>query len=163
MESDRSVIAAWVQPEDILLDVEVRDRGHALQLIASAIGRTHGLDPTPIVRALQRREQAASTALGDGFAIPHARIAGLNRPLTLFMRTRNGIAFDAPDRQLVSDLLAIMVPMGGDKDDHLRLLALIARLFSDRAFRRLLDGAPDADAAASLFREGVLRVSTPAP
>ena len=163
MKSARLAIAGWIQPEDILLDVDVRDRHHAFELMAAAIGRTHGLEPASIARALERREQAGSTALGDGFAIPHARIAGLDRPLTLFMRTRTGIAFDAPDGNPVSDLLAIMVPVDGDKQDHLELLALISRLFSNREFRALLDQAPDAATAAGLFQAEVLRVSEPKP
>jgi len=158
MEIAPRVIAGWIQPEDILLDVDVRDRHHALKMIASALGRTHGLDPAPIARALDRREQAGSTALGDGFAIPHARIAGLDRPLTLFMRTRAGIDFRAPDAKPVSDLLAILVPANGDKQDHLQLLALISQLFSDKGFRAQLDGAEDATMAAGLFRAGVVRV-----
>lgn len=157
MDTNQSTIAGWMQPEEILLDVDIRDRPHALQFMAAAISRAHGLDPAPIARALDRREQAASTALGDGFAIPHARIAGRERPLTLFMRTRAGIAFDAPDGKPVSDLLAIMVPADGNKDDHLQLLALIARLFSDGEFRSRLDTALDAAAAAGCFRAGVAR------
>jgi PTS system nitrogen regulatory IIA component len=158
MENDRLTIAGWVQPEEILLDVDIRDRRHALEFMAAAIGRAHLLDPAPIARALERREQAASTALGDGFAVPHARIPGLVRPLTLFVRTRAGIPFGAPDGKSVSELLAIVVPADGDRQDHLELLALIARLFSDRAFRSQLATAPDATTAAGYFHAGVWRV-----
>src|SRR5450631_679026 len=96
--------------------------------------------------------QTGSTALGAGFAIPHARINGIARPLTLFMRTRLPVAFDAPDGKPVSDLLAIMVPADGAKEDHLQLLALVARLFSDHGFRTQLDSAPDTTTAAGVFR-----------
>ncbi len=158
MASDISRIATWLQPQDILLDVDVRDRPHAFEVVAAAIGSLHGLDPAPILRALWRREQSGSTALGKRFAIPHARISGITRPLTLFMRTKSAIAFDAPDGEPVSDLLVIMVPADGAKDDHLQLLALVARLFSDRGFRAQLDSAPDATAAAGAFRDGIARV-----
>lgn len=155
----RSTITSWVQPEQVLLDVDVPDRGAVLRCIAEAIGRGHGLEAAPVCRALERREQAASTALGNGFALPHARIVGLERPLTLFLRTRQAIAFGAPDGQPVSDFLAIMVPADGDRQDHLELLALIARLFSDPAFRVQLDSAPDAATAAGHFRAAVARSS----
>jgi PTS system nitrogen regulatory IIA component len=102
-----------------------------------------------------RQTACATTAPGEGFAIPHARIGGIARPLTLFMRMKLAIAFDAPDRQPVSQLLAIMVPADGAKDDHLHLLALVARLFSDRGFGRQLDSAPDATAAAAAFSAGI--------
>lgn len=158
MPSDRSTITGWMQPEQIILNAEIADRSQALRFMAAAIGSAHGLDPAPIERALERRERAVSTALGDGFAIPHARVAGLDRPLTLFVRTASAIEFDAPDGKPVSDLLAILVPADGDKDDHLQLLALIARLFSNREFRAGLDKAPDVATASSHFRAGVARV-----
>ena len=159
MANDITRIATWLQPQDILLDVDVRDRPHALEVAAATIGRAHGLDPAPIFRALWRREQVGSTALGEGFAIPHARIGGIARPITLFMRTKLVIAFDSPDGKPVSQLLVIMVPEDGAKDDHLQLLALVARLFSDRDFRTQLDSAPDAAAAAEAFRIGVAQVT----
>jgi nitrogen PTS system EIIA component len=157
--NDTMRIATWLQPQEILLDVDVRDRTHVLEVLAAEIGREHGLEPGAIFRALWRREQAASTGLGEGFAIPHARIVGIARPLTLFMRMKVAIAFDAPDRKPVSQLLAIIAPVDGAKDDHLQLLALVAQLFSDRAFRRQLDSAPDAAAAADAFRTGIARVT----
>jgi len=112
---------------------------------------------------LCRREQAGSTGLGGGFAIPHARISGIARPLTLFIRTKLGIEFDALDGKPVSQLLAIMVPVDGAKDDHLQLLALVARLFSDHEFRKQLDGASDATAAALAFRAGIANLSATSP
>ena len=159
MSKDIAQIAAWLQPQEILFDVDVRDRPHALEVAAAAICRAHGLDPAPVVRALWRREQAGSTALGDGFAIPHDCIGGIAQPTTLFIRTRRAIAFHAPDGKPVSQLLAILVPEEGARDDHLQLLALVARLFSDRSFRAQLDGAPDAAAAAEVFRAGIARVA----
>ena len=146
------------QPQDILFDVDVRDRPHALEVVASAFCCAHGLDPAPVFRALWRREQAGSTALGEGFAIPHARIGGTARPVTLFMRTSLPVAFDAPDGRPVSQRLVIMVPEDGAKDDHLQLLALVARLFSIHGFRKQLDAAADTTTAADAFRAGIARV-----
>jgi len=160
MADDVTKIATWLQPQSILLDVDVRDRPHALEIAAATICRAQGLDPAPVFRALWRREQAESTALGEGFAIPHARIGGIARPITLFMRTRLAIAFDAPDLRPVSQLLVIMVPEDGAKDDHLQLLALVARLFSNGGFRTRLDRATDAAAVADVFRAGVARVAS---
>ena len=155
-------IATWLQPQDILFDVDVRDRPNALEVVATAFCRAHGLDAAPVYRALWRREQTGSTALGEGFAIPHARIGGIASPITLFVRTRHPIAFDAPDGKPVSQLLAIMVPEDGAKDDHLQLLALVARLFSDRGFRTQLESAADVKAASYAFRSGIAHlISTP--
>jgi len=160
MANDLTRIASWLQPQDILLGVDSRDRLQALEAIAASIARVHRLEPAPILRALWRREQAGSTGLGEGFAIPHARIPGIARPLTLFVRTKLGIAFDALDGKPVSQLLAIMVPADGAKEDHLQLLALVARLFSDRRFRTQLDRVTDVTAVAEAFRTGIAQLSS---
>jgi nitrogen PTS system EIIA component len=159
LKGDVARIAAWLQPRDILFDVDVRDRAHALELAAAAICRgAQGIDPLPVSRALWRREQTGSTALGEGLAIPHARISGITQPVTLLMRTRRPISFDAPDGKPVSQLLVIVVPEEGAQEDHLQMLALVAQLFSDRDFRTRLDGAPDATSAADVFRAAIARV-----
>lgn len=142
-EPDRSARAAesappCLRPQEIVLDVDVPNRGRAIEVAAQYIGRAHGLDAAPIARALWRREQVGSTALGQGIAIPHARIAGIQRPLTLFMRSRYAIEFDAPDGKPVSHFLVIMVPQDGATDDHLQLLARAAEAFADRGFRATL-------------------------
>jgi PTS system nitrogen regulatory IIA component len=71
---------------------------------------------------------------------------------------RHPIAFDAVDERPVSQLLVLLVPEAGARDDHLQLLALAARLFSDRRFRAQLDRVPDAIAAGDAFRNGIARL-----
>ena len=155
MQRDLTRVANWLQPEEILIDAPLHDATHALEVIADAISERHGLDPGPVFRALSRREQAGSTAIGGGFAIPHARIAGIERPLTLLLRALHPIPFKAPDGSPVSLMLAILVPENGDKNDHLQLLALVAELFSKPRFRAQLDTGTEAVAIAAAFRAGV--------
>lgn len=154
-------VASWLQPEDILVDVPLRDATDALQAIASAISARHALDADVVLRALSRREQAGSTGLGGGFAIPHARIAGIDRPLTLLLRARQPIRFKAPDGEPVSVLLAILVPEGGNKDEHLQLLALVAELFSRPGFRTRIDQGVDRPAIAEAFQHGISQLRGP--
>jgi PTS system nitrogen regulatory IIA component len=150
MTSEHNVVQ-WLQPQDIVLDVDVWDRRGALELAATRIGQANGLDPAPILRALWRREQVGSTAIGQGVAVPHARISGITRPLTLFMRPKIAMEFDAPDGKPVSNLLVIMVPADGDTNDHLQLLALVARAFSDPGFRSRLSAASSTAEVAAVF------------
>jgi hypothetical protein len=55
-------IASWLEPQEIVLDAELRDRRHALESAAAAIGRRHGLGSAPIFRSLWRRELLALVA-----------------------------------------------------------------------------------------------------
>ncbi len=158
MNDNIARIATWLQPQAFLLDVDVQNRQHALEVLASAICRSHGLDAARVCRALMRRERVGSTGLGGGFAIPHARILGIEQPTTLLLRTKTPIAFDAPDGKPVSMLLAIMVPEEGSNDDHLRLLALVAELFSSASFYRRLHDAGSEPEAAQVCRDGIAKL-----
>ena len=149
----QKTLTGSLRPQEIVLDVDVHNAAGALNAAAASIGRAHGLDPAPILRALSRREQVGSTALGSGVAIPHARIAGITEPLTLFMRTRYAIEFGAPDGRPVTNLLVIMVPADGDTDEHLQFLALVAETFTDRAFRTRLAAATTAGQVDEVFVE----------
>jgi PTS system nitrogen regulatory IIA component len=90
-----------------------------------------------------------------------ARIGGIDRPLTLFIRPQYAIDFNAPDGKPVDNILVILVPSGGDTDDHLQLLALIAQLFSDGAFRKRLAGAGYVVSVQGAFVEWTKRVVRP--
>jgi nitrogen PTS system EIIA component len=146
-------IASWLEPKKIVPDAEVIDRRQALELAAEDIGSLHGLDPKPILDALWRREMVGSTALGCGVAIPHARIDGIERPIMRFMRLKWAIDFGAPDEKPVDQLLVILVPSGGDTAIHLRLLAVVAQLFSDATFRGRVGAARHSAEAATIFAD----------
>jgi nitrogen PTS system EIIA component len=154
-------VAEWLFPDDVLLDVEVRDVDSAIAKAATHIAALHGLDPAPIVRALARREQVGSTGIGQGVALPHARIGGIARPLVLFLRAQDAIEFAAPDGRLVRLILVILVPQDGDPEEHLQLLATAAQLFCEREFRARLAQVPDAEAARTLFAEWTSRLVPP--
>jgi nitrogen PTS system EIIA component len=147
-------LSRWLQPEKILLGVEVNDTAGLFELAAREIRKMHGLASGPVLRALARREQVGSTALGDGFAIPHARIAGIEEPLTLLIRLSKGIDFRSPDEAAVDLFLFIMVPLGGHHA-HLQLLAAVAQVFADRRIRSALHQAVTPEAMAEALRAGL--------
>ena len=153
----------WVCPRQIALDVDAPNKREALAAIARLCGESHDLPPAPVLRALWRREQAGSTALGNGVAIPHARIVGIEHPVTLFVRTRLPVAFDASDGRPVSHFYAILVPMHSDSEAHLMLLARVAEMFSDPELRVRLTTASTAAVAHSIFADWVVhRMHAPA-
>ena len=131
------------RPDVTALDVDVRDAPSLLRAVADRVAGHAGVTVDTVYRALERRELAASTALGHGVAVPHARIAALPRPTTLFLRTKTPIAFRAPDREPVHLFYAILVPADGDPERHLALLARVVEAFRDPAVRQRLTAAAD--------------------
>jgi PTS system nitrogen regulatory IIA component len=148
-----SSVLQWLRPDEVALDVEARDRPALLNVAAALCERSTGLRPAPVFRALSRREDAGSTALGHGIAIPHARIPDISRPVTLYLRTHVPLDFAAPDGKPVSQFFVILVPAEGANEDHLQLLAQVAKMFSDNRFCARLATAHNAVGAQAMFAE----------
>jgi len=145
-------VLRWPIPQEVALGLDVANRWEALRAASALIERSRGLNAAPIFRALWRRERAASTALGNGFAIPHARVAGISEPLVVYARLRTPVGFAAPDHRPTSELLVLLVPNNADNAMHLELLALIAEMFADSAFRARLIASSDSAAVRSTFQ-----------
>ncbi len=77
----------------------------------------------------------------------------------LFMRTKYAIEFGAPDGRLVNKIWVVLVPVDGSAQDHLDLLAAVARASSDVRLRAHLDAAATADDAAQVFNDWTIRQS----
>jgi mannitol/fructose-specific phosphotransferase system IIA component (Ntr-type) len=96
-----------------------------------------------LVERFLRREELVSTGVGSGVAIPHTFLAGLDRVLTVFGRSRQGIDFGAHDDEPVYFVVLFVVPEA-EYQLHLRTLGAIAKLFSGNEVRQRLAAAADA-------------------
>ncbi|BAX62759.1 PTS sugar transporter subunit IIA [Burkholderia stabilis] len=122
-------------PDNILLDVPVESAIQLFDLAARTIARSSGVSAERIRAELTKREQLGSTGLGQGVAIPHARVEGLGSAVALFVRALYPFAFNAPDRKPVREFIVLVLPKEDDRA-HLELLADAARCFSERPFRQ---------------------------
>jgi len=141
-----------VTPADVALDVDAIVPDTVLSVAAELIARNHGLPPAEVRAALAARERLGCTALGHGVALPHARMAGLERPAAAFVRTRSPLDFGAFDGKPVSCFLVLVVPAEA-AEVHLKLLADAATLLNDPAFRASVRGAEAPDDVARLFAQ----------
>lgn len=86
----------------------------------------YGLDATRVVEALLEREALGPTGVGQGIALPHARLEGIDRVSGLFLRVEKPLDFDSVDRQPVDLVFALFAPASAGVD-HLKALALVSR------------------------------------
>ena len=105
------------------------------------------------------REKLGSTGLGQGIAIPHCRISNCSHPVGTLVTLESPIDFDSPDDQPVDLLFVLLVPAEANQQ-HLDILAEIARLFSQPDFCRQLRQATDSD---TLFRLATTDAAAEAP
>jgi mannitol/fructose-specific phosphotransferase system IIA component (Ntr-type) len=107
-----------------------------------ARGRIEEAAREPILEALRKREEAMSTGIGCGVAIPHTTSEHVTEVVAAFGRSHEGIEFNSLDGLPVKLIVLFIVP----KDEyqlHLRTLAAIAKFFKDRAIRERLLAAQD--------------------
>ena len=128
-----NAIAELLKPEDILLDVNVSSKSQLLEEIGRHMERTHALSQEWVALSLARREKVGSTGLGDGFAIPHARVKDLDRIQLAYLRPMSPIPFGAPDGKPVTDILVVLAPKQS-AEEHLIILADAARMFANQRF-----------------------------
>lgn len=137
-------------PDDVLLDVDVSTKEQVLRKVASLLAARQHLPEAAILDGMLAREQLGSTGVGHGVAIPHARMQQCGAAAAVFLRTKVGVPFDAPDSRPVSVFLGLIVPnMANER--HLQLLATAAGMLSDRSFRDKLRACTDASALKELL------------
>jgi PTS system nitrogen regulatory IIA component len=100
---------------------------YSSELLASS---SPGLSQNEIFNALINREKLGSTGLGKGVAIPHGRIASLERPVCAFVKLASPVDFDATDGQPVDLIFTLLVPENST-EEHLQVLSTIAEIFSN--------------------------------
>ncbi len=134
MRAGKLALRTLLEPECIRLDAAVPGREQALEEVGRVLEQRHGVPSRMVASSLWKRERRLSTAVGHGVALPHAEVPGLPRPVAVFVRVRNPVAFDAPDRLPVRDVLALLVPRPATAI-HFDLLTHYRRLLADEAFR----------------------------
>jgi PTS system nitrogen regulatory IIA component len=96
--------------------------------------QNNALNADELFRNIIEREQLGSTAIGEGMAIPHCRMKNCSRALGALIKLDNPVDFEAIDQQPVDILFVLLVPEE-EHDQHLKILAEIAGLFSKAEFR----------------------------
>jgi nitrogen PTS system EIIA component len=137
-ESATTRVAELLSADDIVLDLEVSCKDQLIEQVSRHMQRVHGLPHHLVAVSLFRRERIASTALGEGVAIPHARVKELDQIRVAYARAKSPICFDAPDGKPVSAALVLLVPKQAT-EEHLTILAEATQMLSDRRFRERLE------------------------
>ena len=141
-------ILDFVRPELVVPDVQGRDKQAILaELAAHLAAHVEGIEPAALLRVLVERERLASTAIGEGVAIPHGKLP-VPRLLGCVGISKKGVDFDSMDGT-PTHIFFVLVAPENSTGIHLKALARISRLFKDPEFRSRLMQAKD---AAEMFR-----------
>ena len=121
-----------LKPEAVKIISSASSKKRMLHDIAELAHTAYGLDHQKAIEALQERESLGPTGVGNGVALPHARLEGVDRVVGAFILLEKPIDFDSVDRQPVDLAFALFAPEDAGVE-HLKALALVARTLRDAA------------------------------
>jgi len=122
-----------IRPEQVVIVPRANDKEQLLRDLAQRAGAALKMDVATILEPLLARENLGSTGLGQGFALPHARVSGLDQFFCLFAKLAKPVAFEAIDDKPVDLVFLLLIP-GNCGSDHLTALAAISRNLRDKTF-----------------------------
>ncbi len=148
----------FLSADCVIASLPASSKKQALQeLSARAAARTDA-SQRHIFDALIARERLGTTGVGGGVAIPHGKLAGLNRLYGLFARLEKPIDFEAVDEQPVDLVFLLLAPESAGAD-HLKALSRVSRLFRDDSLCEKLRNCGQADDLVALIMADASRVA----
>ena len=139
-----------LRPDAVLMDAAAANKKAIFHSMATAIAPHIAIDARLIVDVITAREKLGSTGFGNGVAIPHGKMEGLDQVVGVFARLTQPIEFQSVDGLPVDLVFMLLSPVGAGAD-HLKALARVSRRLRDRAFLAKLRGAGSPDALYALF------------
>jgi mannitol/fructose-specific phosphotransferase system IIA component (Ntr-type) len=147
-----------VRPERVFLDLDAETGREALAAFARSLSEAAGVEAELIETALREREELGSTAVGNGFAIPHCKLVGLDEIVVGLARLHRGIDFgDSRTGNPVRFFFVVLSPPD-QPTEHLQVLSQIARILKGHEPREQLVNAASVDAVVDAIDAAVAQV-----
>ncbi|MGP0058833.1 MAG: PTS sugar transporter subunit IIA [Beijerinckiaceae bacterium] len=137
-------IVQLLTPDRVIFGLRAADKTQLLQELTRRASEYVNIPQKTILEGLLMREKLGSTGLGQGFALPHARIEGLKTMFGMFVKLSKPIGFEAIDGNPVDFVFLLLIPVASESD-HVAALAAISRRIRDpdcAARLRKVENAP---------------------
>ncbi len=141
-----------LSPDGVIANLKANSKKQALQELSARAARITGQHERVIFDTLLERERLGTTGVGNGIAIPHGRLPGLDKLYGLFARVERPVDFDSIDEMPVDLIFLLLAPESAGAD-HLKALARVSRLLRDKSVCEKLRGAESADALYALLTD----------
>lgn len=146
-------VVDFLRPDLVIPELGGASKSEVLAEMARHLAKNQpGIDAEVLRRVLEERELLASTAIGDGIAIPHGKLDTVSQLVGILGRSVPGLEFDSIDGK-PTHLVFMLVAPASSTGIHLKALARLSRLFRDAQFRHRLIEAPDGSAMYRVITE----------
>lgn len=125
------LLSSLLSEQRIVSGLNVSSKKKLLTNIAELYANELNINKKTLFNLFFEREQLSSTGIGNGFALPHARSAGIDQAYGCLFKLSTPISFDAIDNKPIDLVFALVVPEEAT-DEHLKILASIAQMFSNQ-------------------------------
>ena len=132
-------IKDFLSPADVMVDVRAADKTRLLQDLARRAADALNLSADVVSATILKREALGSTGMGDGVAIPHARIQDVKKPVGILARLKQAIEFDAIDGQPVDLVFVLLLPATAENDQLCTLASVARKLRASEVLVQLRD------------------------
>lgn len=145
-------IADILPPEAIRPSATAGSKKRVLMVAGDLAAAAYGLSAADVSAALMERETLGPTGVGQGVALPHARLEGLDRVRGCFLRLEKPIDWEAVDRLPVDLVFCLLAPPSSGVE-HLKALAAVSRMMRDADVRAKLRANADTDPLHAILTE----------
>ncbi|MBF0304833.1 MAG: PTS IIA-like nitrogen regulatory protein PtsN [Alphaproteobacteria bacterium] len=145
-------IADLLSPQGVIPNLRATSKKQALQELARRAAELTGMHERAVFDVLLERERLGTTGVGNGIAIPHGKLATLDRLHGLFARLERPINFESIDEQPVDLIFLLLAPESAGAD-HLKALARVSRLLRDKGVCEKLRGTDSCEGLFALLTE----------
>ncbi|MHC8508214.1 MAG: PTS IIA-like nitrogen regulatory protein PtsN [Rhodospirillales bacterium] len=139
-------------PQGVAANLRAGSKKQALQDLSKLAAELSGQNERAVFDVLMDRERLGTTGVGSGVAIPHGKMAGLERLHGVFARLEHPVDFQAIDDRPVDLVFLLLAPEGAGAD-HLKALARVSRLLRNPAICEKLRGAAQPEALFAILSE----------
>jgi PTS system nitrogen regulatory IIA component len=139
----------------IIPDLKATTRDEAIDELVAALGEAGAIAKgkiNAVIEAIKAREAQATTGIGKGVSLPHAKLQGIKKPIATIGRSSSGIDFASLDSRPVYTVI-LLLSSPDDPDEHLQAMEAIFKHVQRDIFRKFLRQSETQEAIIDLIHE----------
>lgn len=141
-----------IQADMIIGNLAATSKRQAFRAIAERTVALFGGNIDELLTALLERERIGTTGIGGGVAIPHVKVAGVDRAYGVLVRLQAPVDYDAIDGEPVDVVFMLLAPADSKTTQHLKVLAQMSRFLKDSEVVSALRATRDESVIDALVR-----------
>ena len=143
-------LSEFINKDSIFLDIRAESQKNVFKILGNIFSKKNKTLSSLIIDKLNERERLGSTSVGNGIAIPHTKIDGINETQVIFLKLKDGVDFSASDGKKIDLVFSIIAPENSESD-HLLILSSISNLIRKKQKVDRLRGSSNMEEILFLF------------